>query len=534
MAVAGRNGAGDGEISYPDTPPPGNDSQNNARSALFWRDRLFEVGLIVSMALYYLIGNANLRFGLFPHANPLISLPFLLIFAVLCWFRLPFALALLPISFPYYYLQKTVVNHYDFSLVEVSLFICVVVAVLRLLFNREERQYLLSWQAWRERLGPFLWPIALFVLMAAISIVIAYARTTALRAFREEVFDPLVYVALLFMYLHTRQDVRRLLFGMIGSGIVITVIGLAQRLLFRSTMMVEPDGLQRVYTVFGNANNVGLLFDYVLPLVMAIVVARVAWKSRIAALILCIPMALVIYWTYSRGSWMFAIPVAVIFVVACAIRNRKVLITGGLVLLVIAAIVLGAFHARIWNYLVQGHVSTQGHSTVTKRLYLWDSALGMIHDSPWVGYGMDNWLCHYSENSVCSNHLHHYWVTTDHGVSTGLTEEPTLSHPHNVFLQVWVSMGVFGMLAFIAVLVLFFWLFARILMYLHSNEVSHKEQWRWMLVGIGAAMLAAMVQGQGDSAFLEQDLSFFFWALVAALLLLRYMVAVPWNWKRAK
>jgi putative inorganic carbon (HCO3(-)) transporter len=46
---------------------------------------------------------------------------------------------------------------------------------------------------------------------------------------------------------------------------------------------------------------------------------------------------------------------------------------------------------------------------------------------------------------------------------------------------------------------------------------------------VGAAMLAALVQGQVDSAFLEQDLSFCFWTLVAVLLLLRVLSQTPWR-----
>jgi putative inorganic carbon (hco3(-)) transporter len=44
-------------------------------------------------------------------------------------------------------------------------------------------------------------------------------------------------------------------------------------------------------------------------------------------------------------------------------------------------------------------------------------------------------------------------------------------------------------------------------------------------------MLAAMVQGMIDSAFLEQDLAFCFWMLVAALLLLRVQVGMLWKRK---
>ena len=42
-------------------------------------------------------------------------------------------------------------------------------------------------------------------------------------------------------------------------------------------------------------------------------------------------------------------------------------------------------------------------------------------------------------------------------------------------------------------------------------------------------MLAAFLHGQVDSSFLEQDLAFCFWTLVAALLLLRMLSGTPWR-----
>jgi uncharacterized membrane protein len=90
-------------------------------------------------------------------------------------------------------------------------------------------------------------------------------------------------------------------------------------------------------------------------------------------------------------------------------------------------------------------------------------------------------------------------------------------------------MGIFGLLAFVAVLVLFYWLFARILARLRSPGIENAEQLRWMTVGVGAAMLAALVQGMVDSSLLEQDLAFCFWTLILALLLLRVFAHVSWR-----
>lgn len=500
-------------------------------SIAFWKNRSLEAGLILSMGLYYTVGNPRLAFGILPHLNPLYSLPLLLIFAVLCWYRLPFALALLPLTFPYYSLQKVVFSHYAFSLVEISLVTCLAVAVLRMLLQPEDRQYLLDWSDLCDRFGPFLIPMLVLAVAAALSIIIAYERTFALRAFREEIFDPVLYVVLICMYLRARTDIQRLLAAFIGCGAVIAILGLIQYYVFHNTLQVESDGLQRVHTVYGSANSVGLLFDYVMPLAFALVLSRVACKYRLMALLPIALMGYTLSLTYSRGSWLVAIPISLVFVIAFALRNRKVLLASAIAALLVLVLVGSVFHTKVWNYVFNGHVSTSGVSTVTKRLYLWETALVMIHDSPWLGYGMDNWLCHYSKNDACPSGLHQYWIKEVNGVSTGLADEPTLSHPHNVFLHVWVSMGVFGVLAFAALLALFYWLFARIVLYLHTHDVGDNEQLRWMVVGVGAALLAGMVQGQIDSAFLEQDLSFCFWTLFAALLVLRMLTHTPWRGK---
>jgi hypothetical protein len=53
----------------------------------------------------------------------------------------------------------------------------------------------------------------------------------------------------------------------------------------------------------------------------------------------------------------------------------------------------------------------------------------------------------------------------------------------------------------------------------------------WIVLGIGGALLAALCQGLIDSSFLEQDLAFCFWMLVAALLILRVFTGTPWRGK---
>ncbi len=534
-----QNGAVAENTQASDSPPP-TTSRLVKGLAPFWHDRIIEAALVLSMALYYVVGNANLGTGRLFQLNPLISLPFLLIFALLCWYRLPFAVALLPLALPYYLQQKTVVGHYSFSIAEIALAICVGVALAQFLLQRGNWRYRLSWNKLRDRLGPFALPILVFLLAAGVSVLIAYAHQVALRAFREEVFDPILYLLLAMFCLRTRQDIARLLLAMLASGLVVALLGMAQYFFFRSQLILEPDGIRRVHAMYGSANSIGLFFDYVLPIGLALILVRTwtasgvlgSWWIRISAIAICLPVLLVLYLSQSRGAWV-AITVALLFILALSIRNRKALLVSGLVGIVVLGAVVLVLHKPILNIIVGGHQDVNGISTLTKRLFLWQSALRMIHDHLWFGVGMENWLCYYSYNTVCVNPalLHHYWIIHDPvtGAWTGLQNEPTLSHPHNIFLHVWVSMGLFGFLSFTAVLALFFWLFARIFMSLRSAQTERDPYIWWMTVGVGAAMLAAMIQGQVDSSFLVQDLSFCFWMLVTALMLLRVLTGTPWR-----
>lgn len=509
----------------------------------FWRDRLIELGMILSMACYYVVGNTNLGAAHLFHINPLLTLPFLLVFAVLCWFRLSFAVALVPMAVPYYFLEKPVIGHYEFELAEIALGVCLLIAFIQVMLQGPKWKYWLSRRELRDRFGPFAIPIVVFVLAAAISVLVAFSHRIAFRTFHEEVISPILYVLLALYCLRTRQDVMRLLLALFASAFLIALQGLAQYFLFRSTLVLESDGVRRVHAMFGSANNIGLFFDYTLPIGFALLVIGrrnvqgflQRWGVRIVMLALLLPMLLVLVLSQSLGAWI-AISMACLGIVLVTIRNRKMLLYALLSLFAIAAIGAVVFFHPLLHFLTSWHDNSAGIGTVSKRLYLWLSALKIIKTHPLFGVGLDNWLCYYSPNTVCSiPTLHqHFWVIYVPGtnIPTGLKAEPFLSHPHNIFLNVWVSIGIFGLLAFIALIVLFFWQFARILGALRSassKALAGQRDLEWMLVGTGAAMLAGLIQGQGDSAFLAQDMAFCFWMLVTSLLLLRVLTDTLWR-----
>lgn len=532
--------------SMPTVPPSHSDGTEAKGKFSFWRNRLIECGLVLSMMLYYLIGNHNVKFpiGDLAQWSPWLGLPFLAVFVVLCWYRLPFVVGLLPLALPYYLAPKDVIESAKFSPAEIVLWVSVLVACAQLLTYQSRRTYRLSLRDVQGLLGPFFWPMIVFVLAALISIFVASSRDAAMRAFREEIIDPLVYVGLIFFCLRSRQDLIRLLVALFATGFVIAIMSIIQYQMF---------GSNQTSAVYGSPPSVGLLFDYTLPVGLALIFSRISWKVRCAVAVLCIPFVYALLNNNSRGAALAAFPVVLLFVIALSIRKRKVLIMSSGILLVLIIGGYGVFHNKVNNIvettIINGHSDKNDVSTLQRRIYVWQSAIAMIHDQPWFGYGLDNWLCHYADPRVvptadiqykpndpnyswmqsCPPASHYYIVSEVNGKTTHMYDEPELSHPHNIFLHVWVSIGIFGLLAFIPILVLFFWIFATLLRYLSPQLHEDFEQWRWIIVATAASMLAAIIQGMVDSAFLAQDLSFCFWLLIALLLVTRSQIGMPWQ-----
>lgn len=517
---------------------------DSSQSGLDWpsvrRNSLIELSMIFSMALYYVVGNPNIPYtGFLAHINPLVSTPFLLVFVALCWYRLPFAVALLPLTLPFYLLPKEVIPSANFSLAEITLLVCAGVAGVQVILWQTAWRYWLSPRELRDRIGPFGIVIILFVAAALVSSFVAYDQHVAIRYLRELVIEPLIYLLLILYTFRSRRDMLRLAMAFLATAFLIGLLGLVQYFFFRYTLKPDVDGLVRIAAVFGSANDLGILFDFTIPFAMAFVLVDTShvfgnnlsrWL-RVLAVIYCLFALAILYLIQSLGTWA-AMAVAVVFLAAVSVRSKKTLLVGTAVCVVALLVGVVVFHTKITNFLFTHHLNASGVSTTTKRLYLWLAALHMFRDYPLFGVGLNNWLCHYSVNTICNTpQLHHYWVLkTSTGVPTGVADEPTLSHPHNDILNVAVSLGIFGLLAYLAAIILFFWTFVRIVMRMRAVSFAGNDAllW-WMLIGAGTAFLAGLVQGQFDSAFLKEDTSYFFWALVAALLWLRSYTATPWR-----
>lgn len=420
----------------------------------------------------------------------------LLALASVTFYRLELALAIVPVFAPFA-MQPKYIGHLTFAPTEILIGLDVAIALLLIVLRRSPEP------TWRKLLtSPFLIPACIFVLAITISTIAAPDRHLALHAYRERVVDPLAYFSLLLLFMRRRADWNWLIGGVIAGGVITGAIGLGQFVSQRDLSTVNGTGIRRVEALYGSPDNLGLLLDRVLPLwlVIALTVQGgklykvVLWTAGIC---LVVPLIL----SYSVGAWI-AVGITAAGLIALLRPWGKWVV---LAVLVVAGIGVGA------KYHSVEHAFQSGHSNSTQaRIDVWRSSIQMIRDHSVLGIGPDNFQRLYAPTR--SENKYQLVCPPGRGyIQPGAGAEPCLSHPHDEFLDFWLSSGVLGLASYLFILFVF-WKRG-----VHTWRRSNDAATRTLVLAAMAAMLAGMIHGLIDNSYFLVDLSLLFWLFCAVV-----------------
>jgi O-antigen ligase len=124
---------------------------------------------------------------------------------------------------------------------------------------------------------------------------------------------------------------------------------------------------------------------------------------------------------------------------------------------------------------------------------IWDGAYRILRDFPLTGIGLDQFYVMYGLRYI---------------EPEGWPERYT-SHPHNVFLDFWLSLGLAGLALVLAGLIWLGW---------RTFRLSRLQPPSGLAVAGAAALTAGAVHGLVDNAFFLPDLAVLTWVSVALLI----------------
>lgn len=475
-------------------------------------ERLVEVALCLALLL----------FARWQH--PPVSLLLLLGAAVLAWIRIEIAIALLPLTFPYWpdLIPLRSGSGASFSVGELSVLTCFGVAVLRSVFIAADRKATLDWlRGFWQQARVFLLPGALLLVGASLGLLVSPDRHAGLRYYRWDIIEPLLYFVLILRYIRTRKDLARTAVALVLSGLIVSGTTIIQGLLFlrdHPSLITSSTTSYRPVGPYSSANNVGLLLDRVIPLVLAVGLTHLlprtkapgaspqpVWRDplRWACVLALIPLAWALYWTRSRGAEAGVLAVVLFFFVVEV--RQWIAVAAVFVVGVVGAFL---FRSRLVDLFNAGH---NGEATLSERLTYWKAALLMIRDHFFLGTGPDSFPTLYNPavpNSYARQALN--------GQPFPGTYDPGISHPHNMILDFWVSSGLLGLAAILWLLGAFATVLVRT--YRRCAALNQGDLLQRFVLGIAGCMLASVVHGMVDNSYFLPDLSMLFWFMMGTLL----------------
>ena len=334
----------------------------------------------------------------------------------------------------------------------------------------------------------------LFLLVALVSIFPATDKIDALGIFKGWFLVPII-LYLLVINLFSSKDWSKLIVPLFAGLVVVDLWAMLQSFGLVTTLFYQkndPTFLQYFvlgnFRLFGPFESPNYLAMYLVP-VFFLTIPAVYYFRKISPKyywLAAIPFgfaANALLFSDSRaGMLAMAVPVAIVLFS----KVRKIIKINprqGRVAIILILIALSVF------YLNYRAVTTNRSESNSSRVQIWRYSLQIGAQQPLLGIGLGNF-----QDKIAQ-------VSKD---DVGFIDNvlPYAIHPHNVYLAMWLNVGILGLIVFIVLIKDFF----------RSLWSRRSELFPVCLM---AAMAAIMIHGLFDTTYFKNDLSAIFWLIIA-------------------
>ena len=323
------------------------------------------------------------------------------------------------------------------------------------------------------------WPAVALVAAGTAALLWSSDRHASFGIYRQFLLEPVVAGYALHLLLRRETWLWAAAWAVVGSGLVAAggefysaAVHIGQ---WRTFDVHPPAGF------YLNPNMAATMIVPALAVALGLTLgAERRWRLAAAAAALLLLLGLFV--SYSRGGFLGLAGAAVV-VWWLGVRRKLPFAAGGLALALLGLFAFPRMLDRLRHELDPG----DPNNTVLSRLPIWRAAVRMIEDHPLTGVGLNSFPAQ----------LRRY--------APRVTESHT--HPHNLLLNLWVAVGLLGLLAYGWVIV---W-FGRAV----AAGVRAGGTLRPVYVGLAAALAAILLHGLVDSTIWKNDLALQFWTLAA-------------------
>lgn len=329
--------------------------------------------------------------------------------------------------------------------------------------------------------------ILAFLVAATISIFISIDTKSALGEWKTFYIEPVLIFLILITSLKTPKQINNLIFALVLSGLITSLFAIYQKFtgLYVPWEYWQNNNSYRVTGWYGFPNGVGLFLAPLIPLAFYLLKQKTnLWQYIIS--IISIPLGiLAILFAKSTGGLIgVAAGIGLLMIISKKFR-RPTIIFGALCL-------IGLF--LMPNNPIKQELLLQDRSGQL-RVAMWGETVEFLANNPIFGAGLASY------KTLIYPYRIDKWIEVFH-------------HPHNIFLTMWVNLGILGLAGFVWILVWFYRVGFSLIMRNSKFKIQNFNLGLFLL----ASMTTLITTGLVDSPYIKNDLSLVFWLLPALLI----------------
>jgi len=321
--------------------------------------------------------------------------------------------------------------------------------------------------------------ILLFFVGSVIGIFISFESVKAFGIWRAYFFEPFLFFIILVGRgeYFSRKD---LVWFAIFSTVSVSALAVAQKITgqFYSPTLVNYDLQGKVTSFFTTPNAIGLYIGPMIPFAVYLFYKTTGWQKRAAVAIATLALVAV-FFSYSQGAWIsFGAGLLALLWFLGYKKTTAVLLLAGVAVILLVPTLRSAV-------LFQDKASGN-------RLILWKYTLNYTTDS--------------AKNFVTGAGLRSFFERVQKPVNDFTKIEP-LIYPHNILLNFWSEVGLFGMIGFVGIFILCL-----------KKIFSREKDFIFRAVAI-SALVIFFVHGLVDVPYFKNDLAFIWWFIFGIIYL---------------
>jgi len=325
---------------------------------------------------------------------------------------------------------------------------------------------------------------ALFLLAATISAFLSKNTTSALGEWKAFFLEPILLFWMIintFSWKNKKELQNYIILPLLLSGLSVSLLGIYQK--FTGFLVPwdfwENRNTYRVTGWYGFPNAVGILLATLFPFSFYTIKENFKQKniSFWTGILFCISAPLTIF--FAKGAGPILATLGFFWLLFLYIKKTRI------ITMCLTAAGLFLFLLIPMENPIKQEVLMQDRSGQI-RVEMWGETVEFLKKNPIFGANLASY----------TDEIRPYRINR---------EIEIFHHPHNIFLTMWVNIGIIGLTAFGLILFLFF------------KESKKKINKQFLFFTIFSSIFVWLIMGLVDSPYIKNDWAFLFWVLIALM-----------------